>query len=160
MNVAHPGPQAEPSDALLLVVDDDPALRDLLVRAFSPYMKVVAAADNQEAWELLPKIARPAVLLLDVMTPRLDGWTLARRVKDDPKYHGIPVVFLTARGSAADVAAGIAAGARGLVTKPFKLASLIEKVGKLAGVAVPAAPHEQPVRRPSMVPERPKTSRN
>ncbi len=159
MNVSDPGPHTQPSDALLLVVDDDPALRDLLVRAFSPYMQVVAAADNQEAWDLLPSLPRPAVLLLDVMTPRLDGWALARRVKADPKYHGIPIVFLTARGSAADVAAGIAAGARGLVTKPFKLASLVEKVGKLAGVAVPAAPHE-PVRRPSIVPERPKSHRN
>lgn len=142
----------------VVLVEDDPSVRDLIAQALVPYLTVYAFADNQEAWDRLPVLPRPAVLVLDVMTPRLDGWTLARRLKESP-FAGIPIVFVTARSSATDVAEGIAAGARALVTKPFKIANLVEKIGRIAGVPVPAGVHPPLTSRPSFRPAPPRTVR-
>lgn len=142
------------SPAVVLVVEDDPSVRDLLVRGLSVHLTVLPVEDNQAAWELLQRIARPAVLLLDVMTPRLDGFSLARRLKAEEKLRDIPIVFLTARGGARDVAESIQSGARAYITKPFKLAAVIEKVGKLAGVVVPAAPRRESMPPPPALPPR------
>lgn len=142
----------------VVVVEDDPAIRDLVTQALAPYFLVHAFPDNQQAWERLPCLPRPAVLVLDVMTPGLDGWTLARKLKTSP-FAGIPIVFVTARSSASDVAEGIGAGARALITKPFKIASLVEKIGRIAGVVVPAAAHPPLTSRPSFRPSPPRTVR-
>lgn len=142
----------------VIVVEDDPSIRDLVVQALAPYFIVHAFADNQQAWDRLPCLPRPAILVLDVMTPTLDGWSFARKLKASP-FAGIPIVFVTARSSASDVAEGIGVGARALITKPFKIASLVEKVGRIAGVAVPAAAHPPLTSRPSFRPAPPRTAR-
>jgi putative two-component system response regulator len=131
------GPEA--SDRTVVVVDDDPSIRDLLVRGLAPYFTVYALADNGECWDLLKTIPPPAAILLDVMTPRLDGFSLARMLKGDPALRSVPIVFLTARTSPADLAEGINSGARQYVTKPFKIAAVVEKIGRITSVKVPPA---------------------
>jgi DNA-binding response OmpR family regulator len=72
----------------------------------------------------------PHLVLLDVEMPGIDGFRVAELLKKDPDLTKIPVIFLTARGAAADVVRGIQVGARHYLTKPFKLEEVRAKVQK------------------------------
>jgi PAS domain S-box-containing protein len=86
-----------PQRGRLLVVDDDGQIVDL-VRQFlegEPY-EVVAAADGQEALEAISQ-QRPDILLLDLLMPRLDGFAVIERLRQDAQYHQLPIIVLTAK---------------------------------------------------------------
>jgi CheY-like chemotaxis protein/anti-sigma regulatory factor (Ser/Thr protein kinase) len=86
-----------PQRGRLLVVDDDVQTVDL-VRQFlegEPY-EVVAAADGQEALEAISQ-QRPDILLLDLLMPRLDGFAVIERLRQDAQYHHLPIIVLTAK---------------------------------------------------------------
>jgi CheY-like chemotaxis protein len=118
---ASPGPSAP----VVLVVEDDDALRQMLVKLMASKYTVFAASDGLEALDLLAQISAPDAMVLDVMMPRLDGLTLGRTVKADPRLRRVPILYLTAKNGALDVVAGINAGARHYVTKPFGTADLL-----------------------------------
>ena len=90
---------------------------------------VTVATDGLDALEKA-KSSPPDVIVTDLMMPRMDGLTLARQLKADPSLAKVPVVILTARTNPRDVIAGINAGARFYVTKPFKTEELVSKVRK------------------------------
>ncbi len=119
---------------MVLVVDDEKEMRLLLVKMLGPKYTVFVASDGQEALDILAQIPRPAAIILDVNMPRVDGLTLSRRLKANPRIKTnrplqmVPILFLTARASLADVVAGINAGARHYMTKPFSMATLLEHV--------------------------------
>ena len=95
---------------------------------------VVTAVDGQDALEKAQAgDAPPSVVVTDLMMPRMDGLTLARQMKLDQRLATVPVVMLTARTAPRDVIAGINAGARFYVTKPFKTDELVAKVRKALG---------------------------
>jgi DNA-binding response OmpR family regulator len=82
---------------LILVVDDDPHSRDILrtyleARGYA----VVTARDGREALSLVDRI-RPALVLLDVMMPGIDGWEVARRMREHPDFGAARILMLTAR---------------------------------------------------------------
>jgi CheY-like chemotaxis protein len=117
----------------VLVVDDEPAIRDTL--SFMLEMEgfqVAVAADGVEA---LARIAQdpPEVVLLDVMMPKLDGYRVCGAIKADPRTAGVKVVMLTAMGQAADRARALAAGADAYVAKPFDEDGLSTLLRQLAG---------------------------
>jgi DNA-binding response OmpR family regulator len=116
-----------------MVVEDDPAIREMLVRSLGANYRVYQACDGQEAMEALPVIEPPDLIVVDVMMPRMDGLTLARTLKGEHRTKAIPIVFLTGLDSAKDVVQGINAGARHYLTKPFKIQDLMSKVSKLLG---------------------------
>lgn len=118
----------------ILVVEDDADLRRMLEYVLGPLGSVLACGDGEEALETLLGGFRPDVIVTDLMMPKMDGLTLAKELKKDPALANIPLVMLTAKSSARDVIAGINAGARHYVTKPFKTEELVGKVRKaLAG---------------------------
>jgi DNA-binding response OmpR family regulator len=80
--------------------------------------EVVEAADGDEALSRA-RAERLDLVLLDVMMPGVDGFTVAERLRADPATAGIPVVFLTARADDADLRRGRRIGAADYVTKPF-----------------------------------------
>jgi PAS domain S-box-containing protein len=94
-----------PQRGRLLVVDDDTQTVDL-IRQFlegEPY-EIVAAADGQEALEAISQ-QRPDILLLDLLMPRLDGFAVIERLRQDAQYHQLPIIVLTAKTlTAADYA--------------------------------------------------------
>lgn len=103
----------------ILVVDDDVTVRDLLqYKLSSAGCQVVTVGDCHAAWELLEKESF-SLVLLDRMMPDLDGSILLRMMHGDETTARIPVVFLTARRSAADVVDGLLTGAADYITKPF-----------------------------------------
>jgi DNA-binding response OmpR family regulator len=130
-----PTPSASPREdaAVVVVVDDDSDIRAMLVRALGMTYTVYEARDGLEAQELLSLIPTPDALVCDVMMPRLDGIGLAKALRKDPTLQRLPILFLTAKGSALDVVNGINAGARHYVTKPFKIADVLAKVAAMTG---------------------------
>ncbi len=115
----------------VLVVDDEAPLR-LLCRANleAEGFEVVEAADGRAGLEAA-RAERPDLILLDVMMPGVDGWTVAEELLTDDATDAIPIVFLTARADVRDQARGIDLGGVDYVTKPFnplELATVVENV--------------------------------
>jgi DNA-binding response OmpR family regulator len=125
-----PQPSAKPSDAaqVLVVADDDPDIRAMLVKALGMTYTVYEARDGEEARQVLETLPDVAGLVCDIMMPRLDGLSLARVLRKTPRLARLPILFLTAKGNPVDVVAGINAGARHYITKPFKVVDVIAKV--------------------------------
>ncbi|MGE5552523.1 MAG: response regulator [Betaproteobacteria bacterium] len=109
----------------VLVVDDEPAIRELvqfnLKRAG---LTVVPAADGEEALALF-RTHRPDLVLLDLMLPRLDGFTVCRRIRDESR---VPIIMLTARTSEQDRVEGLEMGADDYLSKPFSPRELVARV--------------------------------
>jgi DNA-binding response OmpR family regulator len=128
-----PTPVVSPSDQapVLLVVDDDPAIRVMLIHALGKTYTIYEAHDGVQAKEILDAIPAPDGIVCDVMMPRLDGVELAKILRKDKILQRVPILFLTAKGGAMDVVAGINAGARHYVTKPFKIADVLAKVASM-----------------------------
>jgi len=119
----------------VLIADDEPALR-ILARAVvaSDEYEVVQAADGDEAWALIQQ-HRPAVALLDVQMPGRTGLELTRAIKGTPELAATEVILLTAKTQAADVAAGLAAGADRYLSKPFSPRELRDAVKQVVRTA-------------------------
>jgi CheY-like chemotaxis protein len=117
----------------ILVADDDPDLLKMLAHVMKGVGDVVTAVDGQDALEKARSGPAPDVVVTDLMMPRMDGLALAKQLKSDPQLSRVPVVMLTARTGPRDVIAGINAGARYYVTKPFKADELVAKVRKALG---------------------------
>ena len=103
----------------MLVVDDERAIRLLCrINLAASGMEVLEAEDGRVGLELARK-ERPDLVLLDVMMPEVDGWTVARELAESDETRDIPVVFLTARADAADKRLGEQLGGVGYLVKPF-----------------------------------------
>jgi two-component system alkaline phosphatase synthesis response regulator PhoP len=112
----------------VLIVDDDPNALDI-VRTFleAKGYNVATAKDGNEALGMLEDV-RPALVLLDVMMPGMDGWEVARVIKNHPSFTSTRVVMLTARSDFADKHEGLRAGADDYIVKPIQLRELGERV--------------------------------
>jgi two-component system OmpR family response regulator len=113
----------------ILVVDDEPSLADLLTMALrNEGWDVRSAGDGAAALRIAAEFA-PDAVLLDMMLPDLDGIEVLRLLRGE--VPGLPVLFLTARDSAEDRAAGMRAGADGYLTKPFSLDQVVTRLQSL-----------------------------
>jgi CheY-like chemotaxis protein len=112
----------------VLVVDDERSIRLLCrVNLTASGIEVLEARDGREALEVVRQ-SRPDLVLLDVMMPEVDGWTVARELARDEQTRDIPIVFLTARADPADRRRGQQLGGVGYLTKPFDPVSIGEYV--------------------------------
>ena len=104
----------------LLIVDDDPLIRMVTLELLeSTGYLLDAVADGVAAWELLDGApARFDLVLLDKQMPRLDGISLLKRLKSDPRFKDLPVIMLTSDDRQEDIIEGLAAGAHYYLTKP------------------------------------------
>jgi DNA-binding response OmpR family regulator len=118
---------------LVLVADDDPDIRSLVtLRLEKSGYEVVAAGDGEQA--LATALERiPDVALLDVMMPKLDGYEVTERLREQDETRHLPVILLTARVQEADIARGVEAGADDYVKKPFSTGELRDRVQALLG---------------------------
>jgi OmpR family response regulator RpaB len=108
----------------VLVVDDERAIRLLCrVNLAASGMDVLEASDGRQALEVARK-ARPDLVLLDVMMPEVDGWTVARELAADERTRDIPIIFLTARADPSDRRLGEQLGGVGYLVKPFDPVSI------------------------------------
>jgi DNA-binding response OmpR family regulator len=116
---------------LILVVDDDPDLVEAVsMKLESENYRVARAYDGNEAWEKI-KEERPDLIVLDVMMPEKDGYTVCRELKSDPEYKDISVILLTAVGEAVPSTTythmdGKTALADDFIPKPIDMDELME----------------------------------
>jgi DNA-binding response OmpR family regulator len=120
---------------VVLVVEDDAEIRTMVVRALGTKYRIYEARDGKEAREIIEAIPLPAALVCDIMMPGTTGLQLVRSLRKHAAFSRIPVLFLTAKSAPRDIVAGINAGARHYMTKPFKVADLVAKVDSM--VATP-----------------------
>ncbi|GII97282.1 response regulator transcription factor [Sinosporangium siamense] len=107
----------------VLVVDDEPSIRELLSEALTLNgFGVRTASCGRAALEEIER-AQPDIVVLDVMLPDIDGFSVARRLREVPGNP--PVLFLTAKGTVGDRIAGLTAGGDDYVTKPFSLEEVV-----------------------------------
>ncbi len=112
----------------VLVVEDDPVILKLLTVNFElEGYEVLSATQGAEALELARR-RRPDVVVSDIMMPVMSGLELVGELASDPDLASVPVVLLSAKAQAADIRAGLDAGAADYVTKPFEPLDLITRV--------------------------------
>lgn len=109
----------------IISADDDPQLLRLIARnlEFEGYA-VETASDGAQALELIERAA-PDLVLLDVMMPRMDGFTVCQRVRE---FSAVPIIIITARGQDQDKVKGLDLGADDYLTKPFSVEELLARV--------------------------------
>jgi two-component system response regulator MprA len=127
-------------NARILVVDDEPAVRESLVSSltFEGY-ETVEASDGVEALEQVEK-EKPDLVVLDVLMPRLDGLTACRRLRTFGS--NVPVLMLTARDMVGDRVSGLDAGADDYLVKPFELDELLARIRALLRRSTLSSPRE------------------
>lgn len=105
--------------ALILVIDDEPTQRILSREALEQRGYRVEEAENGEAGLILAQELKPALILLDVMMPGMDGFEVCRRIRVDPELHRTPVVIVTALEDMESIEIGFKAGASDFIAKPI-----------------------------------------
>ena len=126
----------------ILVVEDEDAIREMLMMVLEQAGFVpIAAADAEDAQKSLDE-SLPDLILLDWMLPGISGVEWARRLKKEPIYRDIPIILLTARGEEEDKVRGLEIGADDYVSKPFSPKELVARIravlrrsGKIQGQA-------------------------
>lgn len=118
--------QHQNPEARLLVVDDEPNIRELLSTSLRyAGFEVTAAANGREALDAAEEF-QPDLAVLDVMLPDMDGFTVTRRLRAAGRH--FPVVFLTARDGTEDKITGLTVGGDDYVTKPFSLDEVVARI--------------------------------
>jgi len=115
-----------PSDAQILVVDDEDNITYLLGTALRHFGFGVLTAGSGREGLALAADAKPDLMLLDVMLPDLDGFEVVRRLRDAGVQ--VPILFLTARDATEDKVRGLTLGGDDYVTKPFSLEEVVARV--------------------------------
>jgi DNA-binding response OmpR family regulator len=114
----------------VLIVDDEPSIvetvRFALEKAGYPCL---VAYDGEEAMRIV-RAQNPALILLDIMLPKLNGFQICRLLKFDELYRHIPIIMLTARAQERDRLLGKETGADAYVTKPFELPELLRVIAR------------------------------
>ncbi len=138
----------------ILVVDDEPDALELIeVNLKGAGFDVLSAANGRQALEKA-RATQPALVLLDVMLPEVDGWEVCKSLRRDPKTAALPIIMLTARAAEIDRIVGLELGADDYITKPFSPRELILRIKNL--LKRQAAPSEaaQQIRFAGMVIDR------
>jgi CheY-like chemotaxis protein len=105
----------------ILIVDDEVATRNTLTELLGKDgREIVTAGDGEEALELLAKVPRPCLIVLDLMMPRMDGWEFLRRQSDDRSIANIPTIVLSS--------SRLPAGAKHQLAKPVDVVRLVALV--------------------------------
>ncbi|MCL2930431.1 MAG: response regulator transcription factor [Trichodesmium sp. MAG_R01] len=115
----------------ILLVDDEPGLREA-VQAYleDSHFDVDVASDANEGWDILEKNL-PDLVITDVMMPQVDGYQFLQKLREEPRFQALPVVFLTAKGMTTDRIQGYQAGCDAYLSKPFDPEELVAIVKNL-----------------------------
>ncbi|WZJ78568.1 MtrAB system response regulator MtrA [Trueperella pyogenes] len=109
----------------ILVVDDDPAISEMVAILLETEGYAVSACVNGDSVLPLYRAEHPDLILLDVMLPGMDGVSVARALRDETD---VPIIMMSAKTDSVDVIAGLEAGADDYVTKPFENSVLLARV--------------------------------
>lgn len=113
----------------ILIVDDESSVRLLVSSMMGKDYIVIGANDGEEAIDIAHR-QEPALILMDIMMPKVDGYNACYVIKNDPTTKKIPVVMLTAVGYELNRKLANRVGADGYITKPFTLQELLETINR------------------------------
>ena len=123
----------------VLVVDDERFIRILLEETLGRFreagVQIVTAKDGVEALQIAA-LEKPDLIILDIMMPRLDGYEVCRRLREDLQLTDVHIIMLTARGQSVDRLRGLQLGADEYLTKPFDPDYLVARVGEVLGISL------------------------
>jgi DNA-binding response OmpR family regulator len=123
----------KPTTPLIFVAEDDPAILELVIGLLEQNgYRSRYATNGWLSWDGIRK-SEPDGVLLDVNMGGMDGFAVLKAMRAHPPTAKTPVLMVTARGAPDDVAQAVALGARDYLTKPFKPAVLLQRVGRLVG---------------------------
>lgn len=127
--------------ATILVIEDDPDIRELLSFSLAKEgWTLVMASDGEEGLAALPA-SNPDCVVLDIMLPGMDGLEVLRSIKADPGKRRLPVIMTTAKGEESDVVAGLELGAEDYVVKPYSPKVLAARIRAALRRTVDLASH-------------------
>jgi sigma-B regulation protein RsbU (phosphoserine phosphatase) len=112
----------------ILIVDDSQEIRMLLGRYLKAAGYETAEAENGEAGLNQARECLPDLILLDIIMPDIDGFKVCEKLKSDPDFMDIPVIFLSARSDTADKVKGLAIGGADYITKPFDRGEVMARI--------------------------------
>jgi CheY-like chemotaxis protein/Tfp pilus assembly protein PilF len=125
---AAPSSNGSSSRKTVMIVDDSPTIRKILGLTLERAgYKVVAEPDGESAIERLIQVV-PDLILLDIAMPKIDGYDVCKRIKQDPRTKHVPVVMLSGKGALFDKVKGHMAGATEYLTKPFETPAVLAVV--------------------------------
>jgi DNA-binding response OmpR family regulator len=117
----------------ILIADDEPNIvvsLEFLMKQKGYEVKVVT--NGEDALQAVGEFG-PELILLDVMMPRMSGYDVCQKVRENPAWAGIRIIMLSAKGRDVEVNKGMAVGADAYVTKPFSTKDLIAQVARMLG---------------------------
>lgn len=123
------------------IIEDESHIKALLVQtletAFEDIiddeeLEILEATDGVEGLQIAKK-ERPDLIFLDIMIPKIDGFEVCQKLKEDPSYKNTYIIMLTAKGQVVDKEKGLSVGANEYVTKPFNPDFIISKVEEKLG---------------------------
>ena len=118
----------DPAEARVLIVDDDPQILEALRTLLEPWgLKISTLTDPRQFWKRLARFS-PDLLILDVKMPHVNGVELCQVVRNDPRWGGLPVIFLTAHTGAEIINQVFTAGADDFVNKPIIGPELVVRI--------------------------------
>ena len=128
----------------ILLAEDEPQTAQLIeFKLRQAGLQVVRVSDGEQALAQVP-LVRPALILLDGLMPVMAGFEVLRRLKEDARTRGIPVIMLTARSRDKDVVTGLELGAADYMIKPFSPSELVARVRKVLGPMAELRPELPP----------------
>jgi CheY-like chemotaxis protein len=121
----------------ILIVDDDPVIRNLLNQILEGFqesgVRLLTAENGEAAMESI-KREKPDIIFLDVMMPKMNGLEVCDMVKRDPETKDIFIIMLTAKGQEIDKQKAIELGSDYYITKPFNIDEIMRKVVDILGI--------------------------
>jgi two-component system alkaline phosphatase synthesis response regulator PhoP len=130
-------PDMDLSQSTILIVDDNAQNVELL-QAYLEALpcRTMTAADGLEAMRLIedPSQPKPDLILLDIMMPKMSGFEVCRKIKEDPATRAIPVIMVTALNELGDIERGVESGTDDFLTKPVNKLELVTRVKSLLRV--------------------------
>jgi len=126
----------------ILVVDDDPVVQKVVELTLRDHnFQVMIASSGMQALEVIPRL-QPALIVLDVIMPDLDGFEVCRRLRSNPFTSKVPILFLTSQDRPADRARGLDAGSDDFLSKSAITTQLLARVRAILRRSAPAAESE------------------
>ena len=126
-------------DKKILIVDDERFIRILLEETLGRFkesgVKILTAQDGSEALKLAAAES-PNLILLDIMMPRLDGYEVCRRIREEIGLRAAHIIMLTAKGRSGDKLWGLQMGANEYLTKPFDPDYLVSRAAEILGISL------------------------
>jgi two-component system, sensor histidine kinase ChiS len=128
-NLLDPSNPLQPAGAIVLIVDDEPVNLQVLVNHLSLQdYSIVQAGNGEEALRLIEQGLKPAIVLLDVMMPKMTGYEVTQRLRERYAATELPIVLVTAKTQVADLVVGLNVGANDYLTKPISRDELLARI--------------------------------